>query len=488
MMAAKPGIVAYGAYIPQRRLQRKAVVAANAWFNSALKSQAKGERAMANWDEDSVTMAVAAARDCLTGMPRDTIGSVHFASTTFPFADRLNAGIICGALNLDERIAGHDLTATQRAGTSALADALAAGDGTKRLVVAADKRRTKAASPLELTSGDAAAAMLVGTENVIAEGIGHATHTVDFVDHYRGQGEAYDYTWEERWIRDEGFNKIVPATLNELFATIEIKPADVTHFCMPCTLGKVAASVARTAGIPDTAVRDNLHAVCGEAGAAHALVMLASALEQAKAGDVICVVSFSQGCDALLFRVTEAINSLPRRRAVAGHLSRKREETNYQKFLAFNDNIVMERGMRSELDKATAMSALYRKRDMLTGFIGGKCNVCGTLQFPRSNVCVNPNCNAFHTQEPQPFADMKGRIMSFTADNLTYTADPPACYGMVQFEEGGRLMIDFTDIAPDELKVGRSMDMVFRIKDVDPQRGFVRYFWKATPATESAHG
>ena len=257
---------------------------------------------------------------------------------------------------------------------------------------------------------------------------------------------------------------------------------------MPCTLGKVAASVARTAGIPDTAVRDNLHAVCGEAGAAHALVMLANALEDAKPGDVICVVSFGQGCDALLFRVTEAINALPRRRAVAGYLARKREETNYQKFLSFNDNVVMERGMRSELDKATAMSALYRKRDMLTGFIGGKCNVCGTLQFPRSNVCVNPNCNAFHTQEPQPFADMKGRIMSFTADNLTYTADPPACYGMVQFEAGGRLMIDFTDIAPDELKVGRSMDMVFRIKDVDPQRGFVRYFWKATPATESAHG
>ena len=487
-MATKPGIVAYGAYIPQRRLQRKAVVAANAWFNSALKGQAKGERAMANWDEDSVTMAVAAARDCLTGVPRNTIGSVHFASTTFPFEDRLNAGIVCGALNLDERVAGHDHAATQRAGTSALADALVAGDDAERLVVAAEKRRTKAASPLELTSGDAAAAMLVGTKNVIAEMIGRATRTVDFVDHYRGRGEAYDYTWEERWIRDEGFNKIVPATLKELFAETNVKSADVTHFCMPCTLGKVAASVAKKAGIPDIAVRDNLHAVCGEAGSAHALVMLASALEEAKSGDLICVVSFGQGCDALLFRVTDAITDLPRRRAVAGHLARKREETNYQKFLSFNDNIVMERGMRSELDKATAMSALYRKRDMLTGFVGGKCNVCGTLQFPRSNVCVNPNCSAFHTQEPQPFADMKGRIMSFTADNLTYTADPPACYGMVQFEEGGRLMIDFTDIAPDELKVGRSMDMVFRIKDIDPQRGFVRYFWKATPATENGHG
>lgn len=485
---SKPGIVAYGAYIPQRRLQRKAVVAANAWFNSALKSQAKGERAMANWDEDSVTMAVAAARDCLTGMNRETIGSLHFASTTFPFEDRLNAGIVAGALNLEESVSGQDHAATQRAGTSALADALAAGDSGSRLVVAAEKRRTKAASPLELTSGDAAAAFLVGRENVVAELVVSASRTVDFVDHYRGQGAAYDYTWEERWIRDEGYNKIVPATLKELFANAGVQPGEVTQFCMPCTLAKVAGSVAKKVGIPETAVSDNLHAVCGDAGAAHALVMLARALEKARPGDLICVASFGQGCDAMLFRVTDAITSLPKRRGVSGHLARRREETNYQKFLAFNDNIEIERGMRSELDKATALSTLYRKRDMLTGFVGGKCNVCGTLQFPRSNVCVNPNCNAFHSQEPQPFADMKGRIMSFTADNLTYTADPPACYGMVQFEEGGRLMIDFTDIAPDELKVGRPMDMVFRIKDFDPQRNFTRYFWKATPATETAHG
>ena len=108
--------------------------------------------------------------------------------------------------------------------------------------------------------------------------------------------------------------------------------------------------------------------------------------------------------------------------------------------------------------------------------------VCGTLQFPKSNVCVNPNCNAFHTQEPQPFADMEGRIMTYTADNLTYCADPPACYGMVQFDDGGRIMIDFTDVDADEIDVGKKMHMVFRIKDVDPQRGFTRYFWKATPA------
>ena len=479
------GILRYGAYVPMRRLQRKAMVAANSWFNGSLKSQGKGERAMANWDEDSVTMAVAAARDCLGDFDRDQLSAVHLASTTLPFADRLNAGIVAGALNLAEGVGGHDHSASQRAGLSALADALNAGGG-PILVTAAEKRRTKAASPLELSSGDGAAALLVGEGDVIAELVAHATRTVDFVDHYRGDGVAYDYTWEERWIRDEGYNKIVPATLKDLFAKAGVTGADIAHFVMPCTLAKVAGPIARKAGIAESALRDNLAMVCGDTGAAHALVMFAHALESAKAGELILVVAFGQGCDALLFRATDRIGAVTPARGVSGFLARRREETNYQKFLAFNDTIEMERGMRSELDKATALSSLYRNRNTLTGFVGGKCNVCGTLQFPKTNICVNPNCNAFHSQEPQPFSDLEGRIMSYTADNLTYSADPPACYGMVQFDAGGRVMIDFTDVTPDDIDVGRKMDMVFRIKDYDGQRGFTRYFWKATPAADAA--
>ena len=59
------GILSFGGYIPIMRLARKAIVDANAWFNPALRALGRGERAIANWDEDPVTMAVEAARDCL---------------------------------------------------------------------------------------------------------------------------------------------------------------------------------------------------------------------------------------------------------------------------------------------------------------------------------------------------------------------------------------------------------------------------------------
>jgi len=84
------GITAYGAYIPRLRLNRQAVYDANKWFAPGLRGQAKGERSMANWDEDSITMAVEASRDCLNGGGAEVFDSLYFASTTVRAQVRTN--------------------------------------------------------------------------------------------------------------------------------------------------------------------------------------------------------------------------------------------------------------------------------------------------------------------------------------------------------------------------------------------------------------
>ena len=97
------GILAYGAYVPRLRLRRQTIADAIAWVNPGLKAQAKGERAICDWDEDSLTMAVEAARDCRI----DSLGapdSLALASTTLPFADRDNAAVVVEALELPETI------------------------------------------------------------------------------------------------------------------------------------------------------------------------------------------------------------------------------------------------------------------------------------------------------------------------------------------------------------------------------------------------
>ncbi len=476
------GILSCGAYLPRLRLQRKSIAAANTWFAPALRGLARGERAMANWDEDAVTMATEAARDCLAGRDRASFGRLMLASTTHPYDDRQNAGIVANALNLASALAVLDVTGSLRAGSSALANALASAADGQTLVTAAEHRLAKAGSPQEMHYGDGAAAILVGRGRPIARLVAAHSETVDFVDHFRGHDAEHDYAWEERWIRDEGYLKIVPRAIAALLKKAGMAADAVTQLCMPCTLSRVGATLAMRAGIPGGAVRDTLAAVCGDTGAAHPLLLLAHALEEAKPGDRILVAAFGQGCDALLFEATDAIATPAPCRGVKGALARRKEESNYMKFLAFNDQVALERGMRAETDKATPLSTLYRNRDMVTGLVGGRCRACGTPQFPSGRYCVNPRCNALDSQDARPFSDVPASVMSYTADALTYSPDPPHYYGMVQFDGGGRMMADFTDVDDGKVEVGMPMRMMFRVKEYDPARSFVRYFWKAAPA------
>ncbi len=109
------GITAWGAYIPRARLSKQAMADANTWFDAGLKSLARGERSICNWDEDTITMAVEAGRDCLSALKDNTVASLYLASTTLPFLDRQNSVVVTEALNLDKHIRTMDISASQRA-------------------------------------------------------------------------------------------------------------------------------------------------------------------------------------------------------------------------------------------------------------------------------------------------------------------------------------------------------------------------------------
>jgi 3-hydroxy-3-methylglutaryl CoA synthase len=481
------GLTAFGGYIPRLRLQRKAIAQANAWVAPNFLGKGKGERSMANWDEDAITMAVEAARDLLgPDDDRSYVDALFFGSTTMPFRDRLNAGIISAALTLEETVRAVDVASTQRAGTSALLQALTtvkAGEAKHALVVTADHRKTRAASAQELDFGDGAAAVSVGTENVIAKYLGGASLTVDFVDHFRGETEEFDYNWEERWIRDEGYTKIVPRAIKAALENAGAKAEEIKHFVLPTIFGtKFVEQLAKKSGIAPEAARDTLAANCGETGAAHSLVMLVHTLQkEAKPGDKIMVLHFGGGCDALVFEATDKLSSQSGKRGIVGSLANRQEETNYLKFLTFNGLIEWDKGMRAEQDKKTALTTLYRNEDMLMGLVGGRCTETGVIQFPRSRISVNPNKHTIDTQEPYKFAERKAKILSWSADFLSFSMNPPNHYGMVVFDEGGRIMMDFTDVEQGTVDSGMEVRLVFRIKDFDEKRGFRKYFWKAVP-------
>jgi 3-hydroxy-3-methylglutaryl CoA synthase len=430
-------------------------------------------------------MAVEAARDALgPDDDRSAVDALYFASTTAPFVDRLNAGIVSAALTLEKAVASADVTGSQRCGLAALGQALAAvqGGAAKRALVATgEHRRARAASSQELDNGDGAAAFVVTAEAGAARFLGRGSITDDFVDHFRGADAEFDYAWEERWIRDEGIVKLVPPAIRQALQVAGLSAGDVTYFCFPSTFAGMAATLAKMVGVAPEAVRDNLALTLGEAGCAHGPLMLAHALEQARPGEVILVAQFGQGAEALVFRAGDDIESRRPARGVTGSLADRRVEDNYLKFLAFNGLVEWEKGMRAEKDNKTALTTLYRNQDMILGLVGGRCRETGVVQFPRTRISVAPNNPGVDTQEPYRFAERCASVLSYSADYLTFSMSPPNHYGMIVFEGGGRIMMDITDVEIGEVDSGLPVRMVFRIKDVDEKRGFVRYFWKAAP-------
>lgn len=473
------GITGFGAYVPRLRLERTAIAAAHKWMAPSLRSLAKGSRSFASWDEDTITMAVEAARDALDGDTSPQCARLVFSSTRPPYADLQSSAVVAGALGLGSAVAALDVGNSQRAGTSGLLQALAGRAPT--LFVAADAPLGKPASTQEMLYGAGAAAFRLGTEGIIARLLGSASVTANFVDHFRASGERFDYFWEERWIRDEAYVKFAPEAIANALADAGLGIDDIHHFAMPSLMRGGAQAVAKAVRYKGGMI-DDLSDSCGYAGAAHAPLLLASALEKAKPGERILLVGFGQGADALIFEVTEAIARQPARRGVSGALADALVTDSYLRMLSFSDSITLEWGMRSEKSAKTPLTEEYRSSGQIAGFNAGRCRACGTVQFPQLEYCVNPECHAPAEQfDEQSLQDEAASVFTYTADWLSYHPAPPLYVGFVQFDNGARVLMEIVDVGETGIEVGTPLRMVFRIKERDRARGYNRYFWKATP-------
>lgn len=484
-MKTHGAILHCGVHIPRLRLPRALIVEALAWLHAAGRAEAHGARAICNWDEDALTMAVEASRHCLVPGTNAAYGgdakpaAVIFCSTTSPFADRDPAVLLAAAIDLPEECESLNIGGSLRAGTGGLISAARRLDGSSTLCVASDARQTRPGSVQEMAYGDGAVALLVGPESAstLATIIGARSVGTDFVDHYRMNGSEFDYALEQRWVRDEALMIRIPEVVADLLHGAGETADAIKHLILPAG-GGTASRVAQACGLTGARRDERVLTECGDAGAALPLLMLAGALETAQPGELIIVLGLGQGVDALLLRAGPGARR--ERGTLAQALSHRHEETSYVRYLSHRGLIDVDFGMRAERDQRTAHSVAYRKRAAITGFKGGCCERCGTVQFPQSRVCVNPDCRATDTQVAHRFADSTGRVKSFTEDWQAYAARPPYSYGNVEFKEGGNLLMEFTDIDAGQLKVNDVVRFVFRIKDEDRARGFRRYFWKAT--------
>ena len=460
------GIQAVGASVPRYRLPRELI--AKEWGGVA----AGGEKAVANHDEDSLTLAVNAA--LALGAEGPAPDAVFFATTTSPYSEKQAAATIATVLDLPASVRTLDFTDTLRAGTSAVLaglDAIAGGSAARVLVAAGDCRLAEPDSPTEQNFGDAGAALLLGNDAGLAEII--ATHTVtdEFLGTWRTREQEFPRAFPGAFETKFGYGRVVGEVVKGILAKARLEPGELTTVILPTPTPRAPQGVAKAAGLdPKRQLQESFWTTLGDTGAVQPLLMLAAALERAKAGDLILVVAYGDGADAIVLRATGRPVSAGQ--GVARQIEVKRTLPSYGRYARFR-KLVRKETVASDVSSPVI---LWRDRKELLPLYGGRCPKCSTVQFPKHRVCVE--CS-----NPGGLEDVKlarrGRLFTFTNDYLAESPDPPVTHAVVDLDGGGRLYVQVTDCEPERVEIDMPLELTFR--KIHEAGGFNNYFWKARP-------
>jgi 3-hydroxy-3-methylglutaryl CoA synthase len=436
------GIVGWGVHLPHYRLDRAQIAPLVGTGGGS------GTRAAASYDEDTTTMAVEAGRSALRpGGQRPT--SVWFATTTPAYLDKTNATAVHAALRLDRTASAFDMVGSVRSAAGALHAGLS-GDGVA-LVVGSDLRTGRPGSAEEATGGDAAAALLVGDGGgapVLAELVGHASLTEEFLDRWRVPGAVGTQLWEERF----GETKYSPLGQEALSAALDaagLQAADVDALVVAGLHDRACAAVAKKSGVAAERVADRLASSVGNPGAAQPFLLLTRALEQAAPGRVVVLLVLSDGADAFVFRTTEALATYRPDRPVAGQILGGAPLA-YGRYLSWRGLLEVEPPRRPTPARPSASAA---GRNVRWKF--GLESSAGVL------------------------ADQRGTVTTFTVDRLAYSPSPPVVFAVVDFADGERLPVELTDVGADDVSIGMPVEMTFR--RLFTADGIANYFWKGRP-------
>jgi len=468
------GITSFGAYIPIYRLNRSDI--ARVWESSGT-----GEKAVANFDEDSLTMGVEAALDCLAGIDRETVDGLYFASTTPPYREKQAASIMAAALDLLREIITADFTDSLRAGTSAMRaaiDAVNGGSARRVLVVISDSRLPAPNSEFEFLFGDGAAAFLIGDSEIILDIEAAYSSTSEFMDVWRREQDVYLRTWEDRFILEEGYLKILPQAVTKAMANAGLTAKDFTRVILYAPDARRHTQAAKSLGFDTrTQLQDGMFNTTGNTGAAFTHMMLVAALEEAKPGDKLLFASYGDGCDVYIFKVSAEIEKNRGRRGIKRHLESKMMLSSYGKYVRFRNLMEWEADRRPP--EYASLTQSWKDREQILALIGHKCRRCGNIQidFPVQRICSW--CQARDDFEPVRLSDRKGTLFTFSMDERARVSDLPSVMCVVDLEGGGRVFTQMTDRDPMEIKVDMPVELTFR--NLHEGQGIHNYFWKVRP-------
>lgn len=313
------GIKGYGVYIPSFRMKVDEIV--DTWKNSNLMFLQYvlklNERAVCDFDEDVITMAVEASKNamCSAGVSPGEIGAVLFGSQTSPYVMKPAASVILDALGLPNDTVTGDVQFSSKSGTVAihLCSALSQQSGKYALAVGSDNIsiHTEPGDTFEYPASAGAAAFLIGTDQLIAEFEGFSTYNSDTSDKFRLEGDRYFSTGGDAMLQtDVGQPSHSAEAARQLMEKLGRGPKDFDYVVFHQTYASTSFGLGKALGFEEAQIAPGVFAEnLGDTGSASSLIGLAGILDQAAPGRRILLVSYGAGAgsDAIAIRVTENI-------------------------------------------------------------------------------------------------------------------------------------------------------------------------------------
>jgi uncharacterized OB-fold protein len=349
-------------------------------------------------------------------------------------------------------------------------DALAGG--ARRVLVAAGECRVgEPDSMTEQNYGDAGAALLLGGEAGRAEIV--ASHSIadDFLGTWRTRTQDYPRGFPGAFEAKFGYARVLGEVVRGVLGKAKVSPQELATVVLPTPSPRAPQGLAKAIGLdPKTQLQDGFWMTVGDSGVAQPLLMLAAALERAKAGDLVLVAGYGDGADAIVLRATGA--TAPAGTSIARQIEVKRTLPSYGRYARFR------RLMRTDVAGDSASPVItFRDRKELLPLYGGRCPRCAVVQFPKHRACIE--CGQAGGLEEVKLA-RRGKVFTFTSDYMFDGPDSPVVHAVVDLDGGGRLYCQLTDCEPERVAIDMPLELTFR--RMHEGGGFNNYFWKARPA------
>ncbi len=482
------GIIGYGVSIPRKRIATKSI--AKAWPFGGIAGGVK-EKSVAGEDEDVVTLAVEASFNALrhAGLEASDIGALYLGTVSGSYINKSSAIIIAEALGISDNVKVADFGGSVRAGTAALlgcADLIDSGKAKYGLAIGADCQTGEMGTQLETAYGAGAAAFILGGSDVIAEIGSQAAQSTSLNTTWRFTGKDFANFYDDaRFHRTAGYFSHIRQAIGKCLTEIKIKPEDISCLAVSEPDGKSSADVAKSMKFkPEAVSATTLSPMVGDTGSASPLIALAAGLDKAKADEKILVASYGSGAgsDAFLVTATKGIDEKRERISAVANCF----EENYKQYIEYIQYEKIKGRLKSlalpePMSSVDSSPSFWRDKDFVLGLNALKCKKCGSINFPRRNICIEKDCRSRQFEKvPLP---RQGVIETFFHQYVVYL-DPeqapfPMCIARVagkQEEYGGKVTAMMIDSPMENVKVGAKVELVLRRHGVE--NDIVKYGYK----------